>query len=74
MQSKKRAKLFWMSAVAPLMSVIIGSLLVYFTHAEKHGIQVVSLFSIIHVPIISMDYSDVLKCVLICHGFVKLNR
>ncbi|KAK1399088.1 Sulfate transporter 3.1 [Heracleum sosnowskyi] len=39
--SKKRAKLFWMSAMAPLISVVIGSLLVYFTHAEKHGIQVI---------------------------------
>ncbi|GER55377.1 sulfate transporter [Striga asiatica] len=39
--SKKRAKLFWISAMAPLTSVILGSLLVYFTHAEKHGIQVI---------------------------------
>lgn len=27
--------------MAPLMSVILGSILVYFTHAEKHGVQVV---------------------------------
>uniref|UniRef100_A0A7N0TMB1 STAS domain-containing protein n=1 Tax=Kalanchoe fedtschenkoi TaxID=63787 RepID=A0A7N0TMB1_KALFE len=39
--SKKRAKLFWISAMAPLVSVILGSLLVYFTHAEKHGVQVI---------------------------------
>ncbi|KAL8148878.1 sulfate transporter 3.1-like isoform X1 [Apium graveolens] len=39
--SKKRSKLFWMSAMAPLMSVVIGSLLVYFTNAEKHGVQVI---------------------------------
>ncbi|KAG6402997.1 hypothetical protein SASPL_135212 [Salvia splendens] len=40
-QSKKRANLFWISAMAPLTSVILGSLLVYLTHAEKHGVQVI---------------------------------
>ncbi|KAL0418707.1 UNVERIFIED_CONTAM: Sulfate transporter 3.1 [Sesamum radiatum] len=39
--SKKKAKLFWISAMAPLTSVIMGSLLVYLTHAEKHGVQVI---------------------------------
>lgn len=29
--------------MAPLASVILGSLLVYLTHAEKHGVQVVSV-------------------------------
>ncbi|CAN1291620.1 Sulfate transporter 3.1 [Linum perenne] len=38
--SKKRPKFFWISALAPLTSVILGSVLVYFTHAEKHGVQV----------------------------------
>ncbi|KAK9137444.1 hypothetical protein Sjap_008038 [Stephania japonica] len=40
-QSKRRPKLFWVSAMAPLLSVIMGSLLVYVTHAEKHGVQVI---------------------------------
>ncbi|XWS31530.1 hypothetical protein CRYUN_Cryun23aG0084500 [Craigia yunnanensis] len=39
--SKKRPKFFWISAMAPLTSVILGSLLVYLTHAEKHGVQVI---------------------------------
>ncbi|XP_042006933.1 sulfate transporter 3.1-like [Salvia splendens] len=39
--SKKRANLFWISAMAPLTSVILGSILVYVTHAEKHGVQVI---------------------------------
>lgn len=39
--SQKRANLFWISAMAPLTSVILGSLLVYLTHAEKHGVQVI---------------------------------
>ncbi|XP_057839869.2 sulfate transporter 3.1 [Cryptomeria japonica] len=39
--SKKNSKLFWVSAAAPLTSIILGSLLVFCTHAEKHGIQIV---------------------------------
>ncbi|CAK9136185.1 unnamed protein product [Ilex paraguariensis] len=39
--SKGRPKLFWISAMAPLTSVILGSLLAYLTHAEKHGVQVI---------------------------------
>ncbi|KAJ1405175.1 sulfate anion transporter, conserved site [Sesbania bispinosa] len=39
--SKKQPKYFWVSAMAPLTSVILGSLLVYFTHAENHGVQVI---------------------------------
>ncbi|KAL7084238.1 hypothetical protein ACP275_14G212900 [Erythranthe tilingii] len=39
--SKMKPKLFWVSAMAPLTSVVLGSLLVYFTHAEKHGVQVI---------------------------------
>nr|GEW44445.1 sulfate transporter 3.1-like [Tanacetum cinerariifolium] len=38
--SQKRPKLFWISAMALLTSVILGSVLVYLTHAEKHGVQV----------------------------------
>ncbi|KAH0851998.1 hypothetical protein HID58_094304 [Brassica napus] len=40
-QSKKRPKLFWISAMAPLVSVIFGSLFVYFLHAQFHGIQII---------------------------------
>lgn len=39
--SKRRPKLFWISAMAPLTSVVLGSLLVYLTHAENHGVQVI---------------------------------
>ncbi|GMP56340.1 hypothetical protein CsSME_00020872 [Camellia sinensis var. sinensis] len=39
--SKRRAAFFWINAMAPLMSIILGSLLVYLTHAEKHGVQVI---------------------------------
>lgn len=37
----KRPKLFWVSAMAPLVTVIIGGLFAYFGHMEKHGIEVV---------------------------------
>ncbi|XAR57276.1 hypothetical protein NMG60_11025352 [Bertholletia excelsa] len=39
--SKKKAPFFWVNAMAPLISVILGSLLVYITHAENHGVQVI---------------------------------
>ncbi|KAJ8434812.1 hypothetical protein Cgig2_033534 [Carnegiea gigantea] len=39
--SKRRAKLFWISAIAPLTSVIVGSLVAYLTHAERHGTAVI---------------------------------
>ncbi|KAL5992305.1 Sulfate transporter 1.2 [Asimina triloba] len=38
---KRRKSLFWMSAIAPLISVILSTLFVYITHAEKHGVQIV---------------------------------
>ncbi|XP_022771140.1 sulfate transporter 3.1-like isoform X2 [Durio zibethinus] len=40
-ESKRRPKFFWISAMAPLASIILGSLLVFLTHAEKHGVQVI---------------------------------
>lgn len=39
--SQRKPKFFWISAMAPLTSVILGSVLVYLTHAEKHGVQVI---------------------------------
>ncbi|KAL3507857.1 hypothetical protein ACH5RR_033239 [Cinchona calisaya] len=39
--SKKKPAFFWMSVTAPLTSVIFGSALVYLTHADKHGVQVI---------------------------------
>ncbi|KAG6493167.1 hypothetical protein ZIOFF_048144 [Zingiber officinale] len=39
--SKRNPRFFWVSAAAPLTSVILGSLLVYLTHAENHGVQVI---------------------------------
>ncbi|XP_022722611.1 sulfate transporter 3.1-like [Durio zibethinus] len=39
--SKRKPAFFWINAIAPLISVILGSLLVYLTHAEKHGVQVI---------------------------------
>ncbi|CAI0389909.1 unnamed protein product [Linum tenue] len=38
---KKKPKLFWVSAIAPMLVVIIGCIFAYFLDAEKHGIQIV---------------------------------
>ncbi|XWS63175.1 hypothetical protein CRYUN_Cryun06bG0073300 [Craigia yunnanensis] len=38
---KKKKKLFWVPAIAPLISVILSTFFVYITHADKHGVQIV---------------------------------
>ncbi|KAL8540617.1 hypothetical protein ACS0TY_002027 [Phlomoides rotata] len=38
---KRNKKLFWIPAIAPLISVIISTLCVYLTHAEKKGVAIV---------------------------------
>lgn len=38
---KKRRSLFWVPAIAPLISVILSTLFVYITHVDKHGVQIV---------------------------------
>ncbi|KAH6757379.1 hypothetical protein C2S51_038853 [Perilla frutescens var. frutescens] len=55
--SKKRPNLFWISAMAPLTSVILGSLLVYLTHAEKHGVQVIGHLKKGINPLSFMDFN-----------------
>ena len=42
MQSMKKPKLFWVSAGAPLLSVIVSTLIVFVSRADRHGISVVS--------------------------------
>jgi sulfate transporter 3 len=39
--SKRNPKFFWVSAAAPLTSVVLASVLVYLTRAENHGVQVI---------------------------------
>ncbi|KAI3891542.1 hypothetical protein MKX03_033089 [Papaver bracteatum] len=38
---KKKPSLYWVSALAPMVTVVIGCLVAYFAHADKHGIQIV---------------------------------
>ncbi|XP_019155864.1 PREDICTED: probable sulfate transporter 3.5 isoform X1 [Ipomoea nil] len=38
---KKIPRLFWVSAIAPMVCVIVGCLFAYFAHADKLGIQTV---------------------------------
>lgn len=39
--AKKNKKLFWVAAIAPLISVIISTLCVYLTRADKQGVAIV---------------------------------
>ncbi|XP_065881498.1 low affinity sulfate transporter 3 [Euphorbia lathyris] len=38
---RKNKKMFWFPAIAPLVSVIISTLIVYLTKADKHGVNIV---------------------------------
>lgn len=38
---KKKKSLFWVPAIAPMISVILSTFFVYITHAENHGVQIV---------------------------------
>ncbi|KAK1440294.1 hypothetical protein QVD17_06119 [Tagetes erecta] len=38
---KKNKRLFWVPAIAPLISVIVSTFFVFLTHAERHGVQIV---------------------------------
>ncbi|KAK8547175.1 hypothetical protein V6N13_097894 [Hibiscus sabdariffa] len=37
---EKRPKLFWVSAIAPMIVVVVGCFFAFFGHAEKHGIAI----------------------------------
>ncbi|KAL5729344.1 putative sulfate transporter 3.5 [Ranunculus cassubicifolius] len=38
---KKKPKLFWVNAIAPMVTVIVGCVFAYFAHADDHGIKTV---------------------------------
>ncbi|XP_042454635.1 sulfate transporter 1.3-like [Zingiber officinale] len=40
--AKKNKKLFWVSAIAPLISVIVSTFFVYITRADKKGVAIVN--------------------------------
>ncbi|KAJ7556986.1 hypothetical protein O6H91_05G107300 [Diphasiastrum complanatum] len=39
--SKRKTNLFWLAAIAPLVSVFLSTLFVFLTHAEKHNVSIV---------------------------------
>lgn len=41
-QRQKKPKLFWVSAIGPIITVLVGCTFAYFAHVEKHGIPIVS--------------------------------
>lgn len=45
-QGKKNKKYFWVPAIAPMISIILSTLFVFIFHAEKHGVQIVSSFTL----------------------------
>jgi hypothetical protein len=41
-QRVKKPKLFWVSAIAPMTTVVIGGIFTYLVKGQNHGIQIVS--------------------------------
>lgn len=41
MQGRRNKKLFWFPAIAPLISVILSTLIVFLTKGDKHGVKIV---------------------------------
>lgn len=41
LQGRRNKKLFWFPAIAPLISVILSTLIVFLTKADKHGVKIV---------------------------------
>ncbi|XP_048232288.1 sulfate transporter 2.1 [Ricinus communis] len=38
---KKNKQLFWLPAIAPLLSVVLSTLIVYLTRADQHGVKII---------------------------------
>ncbi|TKY56236.1 Low affinity sulfate transporter 3 [Spatholobus suberectus] len=38
---RKNRKLFWLPAISPLLSVILSTLIVYLSRADKHGVNII---------------------------------
>lgn len=41
LQARKNKKLFWLPAIAPLVSVILSTVFVFLVRADKHGVKIV---------------------------------
>lgn len=51
MQKQKYPKLFWVSAMGPMVVVIVGCVVAYLVKGTAHGIQTVSAIPIYtHMP------------------------
>ena len=44
LQKKIKPKLFWVSAMGPMVVVLVGCLVAYLVKGTEHGIQTVSKF------------------------------
>lgn len=45
LQKQKKPKLFWVSAIAPMVVVVVGCLFAYLIRGKDYGIQIVSALS-----------------------------
>jgi len=40
-QGRRNRKFFWLPALSPLLSVILSTLIVYLSRADKHGVNII---------------------------------
>jgi len=40
-QGRRNKKLFWLPAIAPLLSVLLSTLIVYLSKADKNGVNII---------------------------------
>jgi len=67
-QGKKNPRFFWVPAIAPLISVILSTLFVYLTRADKHGVAIVSIHIYIYITFLMLNMVDctcghMIKCI-----------
>lgn len=41
LQGRRNKKLFWLPTIAPLIAVILSTLIVFLTKADKHGVKII---------------------------------
>lgn len=61
LQAKKKPKLFWVAAIAPLTSVILATLFSFIFKVNKHGVNVVTHLSLQQFLIISQQSHNCLE-------------
>ncbi|OIV96205.1 hypothetical protein TanjilG_14882 [Lupinus angustifolius] len=73
--AKRKKKLFWVAAIAPMTCVILSTLFVYITRADKKGVSIVSGGITSTVPLsVSTSYANQSARIGVVAGMVALTE